>query len=259
MRPPASVRIGALEMSAAEPAVVVALTGPDDSALDRQADAALAVGADLIEWRADLWDRHGEVAFDVLAHRAAALRDRIRPVPLLLTMRTRAEGGEADDEVDLAALVAAALDADACDAVDVEIARPTAAAAMAVARQAELPVIASFHAVDGPLDEPQIISRLEHMEQAGAQVAKIALAARTAADEAALLHATAVRALTARIPLLTIAMGEQGVASRLLGHRYGSCATFALATQDAAPSAPGQVPLERVRSARALLGGPEGG
>ena len=42
------------------------------------------------------------------------------------------------------------------------------------------------------------------------------------------------------VRLITMAMGDLGVLSRVLGHLYGSAATFAALTD---ASAPGQLPL----------------
>jgi 3-dehydroquinate dehydratase-1 len=67
---------------------------------------------------------------------------------------------------------------------------------------------------------------------------------RSARDVDALLAATADADRSLAIPLVSMAMGEMGVASRVIGFRYGSRITWASA---GAASAPGQSPLTELR------------
>ena len=55
---------------------------------------------------------------------------------------------------------------------------------------------------------------------------------------------------TVQIPIVTMSMGLKGAVSRLAGGLFGSDITFANGMQ---ASAPGQIPIEGLRTAMALL------
>src|SRR5699024_12226292 len=99
-----------------------------------------------------------------------------------------------------------------------------------------------------PVEE--IVGRLEAMQVAGADVAKIAVMPQSAADVVTLIDATQRRHRESAIPLITMSMGTLGALTRIGGGTFGSAATFA--TLGAAP-APGQLPAAGVRAALDLL------
>jgi 3-dehydroquinate dehydratase/shikimate dehydrogenase len=91
------------------------------------------------------------------------------------------------------------------------------------------------------------------MAALGADVVKIAVTARSIADLGRLFEFASRRAGASGPPLLPIAMGPMGVASRILGGRFG--APFLFASPSAgAEAAPGQIPAavmaERFRARR---------
>ncbi|MGC5614962.1 type I 3-dehydroquinate dehydratase [Georgenia sp. Z1491] len=198
--------------------------------------------------------------------------------PLMVTYRTTAEGGSGsappEEYVRLLANLAAA---GGVDLVDVEADHPAAAEALAavgagsrtdvdrLGGPAAAPtagtdaapgaptrpaVVLSHHDFDRTPTRVEIVDRLAAMEEAGADVAKIAVMPHSSDDVLTLLGATAERAQDARVPLITMAMGDLGAPSRLVGGRYGSAATFASA---GATSAPGQLPVGDVRAVLELL------
>ncbi len=93
-----------------------------------------------------------------------------------------------------------------------------------------------------PVDE--MVRAFARAADLGADVAKLAVMPRSARDVDALLAATADADRSLAIPLVSMAMGEMGVASRVIGFRYGSRITWASA---GAASAPGQLPLTELR------------
>ena len=251
-------------LDARSPSVIVPLTGREPAALDEQAAEVLAVrdgatGApvvDLVEWRVDL---HAPVVAGggadpvVAVHTLRRLAGLLPGIPLLATFRTTAEGGGAAlDEAGYVELVAALAASGLADAVDVEYRHPRAADAIAAAHSHGTPVVASNHDFDATPAEEEIVARLAAMESAGADVAKIAVMPRSAADVLTLLAATERRYRNARIPLVTMAMGALGAVTRIGGGVFGSAATFATV---GAASAPGQLPAADVRAALELLGG----
>lgn len=232
--------------SARRPAIIVPVTGASIDEVMTEARAAVNAGADWVEWRADLFGEHHPAA---IAQAAGVLREVLGEVPLLSTVRTQAEGGHSSATGDAYVALIAAL-CEASDLVDVEALQPAASEAMQAAAAAGVPVVASNHDFDHTPSVEVLVERLTLMEESGAAVAKIAVMPRSEADVAALLHATALRFSKAQIPLLTMSMGPWGTISRVVGHVFGSVATFATV---GAVSAPGQATMIDVRAVWAAL------
>lgn len=228
------------------PSIVVPLTGSTSEELAAQVAALSGAPVDIVEWRVDLYSDLSGAAAE-LDRLAAALPE----TPLLVTVRTTAEGGAAGlDDDEYASLVTELASAGTADAVDVEYRRPRAADVIAAARSAGTPVVASNHDFDATPDADEIVARLAAMETAGADVAKIAVMPRSAADVVTLLDATERRHRTAENPLITMSMGALGAVTRIGGGAFGSAATFATVGE---ASAPGQLPAAGVRAALDLL------
>ena len=177
--------------------------------------------ADLVELRLD---------FVREPSAAAALAGRKKPV--IVTCRPRSEGGRFyGSEEERRAILGEAL-ALGAEYVDLEF---KGACADLMERTGGRRIILSHHDFAGmPAD-------LEAMAQAmlasGAEVVKLAVTAHSLRD---CLTLRAVGA-SSRAPMALIAMGEAGVASRVLASWMGSCWTYA---GDGA--APGQLPVKRM-------------
>lgn len=248
------VRLGA---GAAKIAAPLVGTTPED--LWHEAEAVATAGVDVAEWRADhLVAARGTVAPPPdVAQILAGLRARLGAIPLLVTVRTSVEGGaveisDADLTTLLIALVEGAVDEDARpDAVDVELARGTAlAAVLPRARQHGVAVVVSAHNFQATPSRDAMVAHLEAMAAAGGDVVKLAVTAQDASDVLELLAATLEASQRLDRPVITMSMGPAGVVSRLAGEVFGSALTFG---QVSAPSAPGQVEVSRLRDAVVLI------
>ena len=257
-------------------AVAVATTGADAEACLAQTRAAAAAGADVVELRADLLAGPGprtspaprfegpgrpegpgwvgdvvELAGDVV--------DEAGGAPVLLTVRTAAEGGGAglDDAAyfDLLHRLIEGLAELGADrrpaALDVEQARGGTAGLVARAHGAGLDVVVSHHDFRATPADGVMLARLRAMADAGADVAKLAVMPRGPRDVARLLGVTARAGEELDVAVATMSMGPLGAVSRLGGAVFGSVLTFA--TAGGAPSAPGQLPIDRVRAVLDLL------
>jgi 3-dehydroquinate dehydratase/shikimate dehydrogenase len=195
------------------------VTGATKQELLAARDAA-TVG-DMVELRLD-----GIRDLDV----AGALEGR--RVPAVVTCRAAWEGGRFDgSEEERRAILRRALEAGA-EFVDVE----WRAGFDDVIAQAPQRVVVSFHDFTGMpagLDD-----RVAAMRRTGAGTIKVAYAAHRLSDTLPL------RAIGEQGNAVVIGMGEPGVPSRLLAHRYGSRWTFA-----GQGVAPGQMPAVRMRDA----------
>ena len=92
-----------------------------------------------------------------------------------------------------------------------------------------------FHQTPAKAD---ITGRLKKMEEAGADICKIAVMPQSPADVLTLLDATWEACQTANHPIVTISMGKLGLISRIAGSTFGSAITFGTA---GTASAPGQL------------------
>jgi 3-dehydroquinate dehydratase/shikimate dehydrogenase len=178
---------------------------------------------------------------DIVELRLDGLRDldldrilRERGKPKLLTVRSRGQGGQArpDDRRDLlkrlAKVPAEWIDLEPGD-LDLPITRGRGRPRR----------ILSWHGLEGtPFDLVERTRRL--LAVRGADLVKVVTFAESAGD---LLR---VRDLLRAVPrgrVIAFCMGTKGVASRVLARAWGSAAMYA-PRRDAAPSAPGQVPIE---------------
>ena len=88
------------------------------------------------------------------------------------------------------------------------------------------------------------MSRMVQMQQAGADLPKLAVMPQTRTDVLELLSATAEMAdRHPETPVITMSMGALGAVSRLSGEAFGSAMTFA---NPGHASAPGQISLDVV-------------
>ncbi|WP_293878083.1 type I 3-dehydroquinate dehydratase [uncultured Brevibacterium sp.] len=221
---------------------------------------------DVLEWRVDplvsaLTAGGGDLGGKI-AEVATALRARTQ-LPLILTVRSEAEGGQCPEGAYTSAvetLIQCAGDGNDSRggnpgatgvqiALDVEVARPDSRALIEKARAQGSHVIASFH--DFSATPPDLLERMHAMEQAGASVAKIAVTPTNMDDVLSVLRVAHRAQAELAIPVIAISMGRMGAVTRLMGAEFGSCATFATGPQGA--SAPGQYSVAQVRQLAQVL------
>lgn len=201
-------------------------------------------GADCCEWRIDWYDDVFDDA--ALSATGKALSAALEGLPLLVTFRTKNEGGSRDcTAADYAALVTRLCGMGFADLVDIELFTGDEAVAQmrsAAVQQGVVTVFSNhdFHAT--PAKE-EIVARLAKMEELGADVCKIAVMPTCREDVLTLLAATMERSAVSERPLITMSMGALGTVSRLCGELTGSCLSFGSLSQ---ASAPGQVPAEQL-------------
>ena len=230
-----------MEFSPTRPRVIVPLFARDFTALRAQTAAAEASPfAELAELRLDPLPR--ESYTDALCAVRAALHK-----PLIVTIRTAAEGGEAPFTPDAyrdACL--RLLQAGGMDFLDIEWLPAAAhrAALLAAAHEKNVRVIFSEHHFDVTPATDTMTETLLAMQRAGADIAKLAVMPHTAADAARLLQATAQAADACPDGhFLTMSMGKLGEITRFCGGAFGSCATFGTLGTASAPGQPAAAAL----------------
>jgi 3-dehydroquinate dehydratase I len=144
---------------------------------------------------------------------------------------------------------------------EMENAPADVARARALTRAHGLPLVLSFHDFQKTPASEELEARFAQAHALGADVAKVAVMPQSLADVHRLLGATLQANESLPIPVISMAMGALGAVSRVCGGVFGSALTFAVG---ATASAPGQMPIEDVRTAlavlqRATLTGPNSG
>ena len=107
-------------------------------------------------------------------------------------------------------------------------------------------VVASNHDFEKTPKKNDIVERLCQMQEAGADVLKIAVMPHDTKDLLELLVATEeMNRVHAKCPVVAMSMSKVGVASRSLGEVFGSAITFGAIGE---VSAPGQVDAKSLRN-----------
>jgi 3-dehydroquinate dehydratase / shikimate dehydrogenase len=112
----------------------------------------------------------------------------------------------------------------------------------AALRQAGAALLISFHDFSRTRGLEQAADRIASFEP---DVAKVVSTAQCLADNLAVIRLLEDRSTRSKV--VAIAMGEEGLASRILGPRAGGAFTFA-SLQDGAETAPGQVSAQTLRT-----------
>ena len=235
------------------PAVCIPLVARSAEALLAEAAAAAAKGPDLLEWRVDHFEGIADTGAVVAL--AARLKRQAGGLPLLFTRRAASEGGQpvALPDDDVAALYAAVAAGGAVDLVDMEMASqaPHLETVRRSARAHGVALVLSFHDFQRTPPLQDLLARFRQAQALGADLAKIAVMPQSPADVLTLLQATCQASEALAIPVAGMAMGPLGAVSRVAGGQFGSALTFAVGQ---AASAPGQLPIDELRSALAVLG-----
>lgn len=241
-----TVQIKNITIGEGRPKICVPIVGKTAADIFAETKNILSLPVDLIEWRVDWYEDVFKT--DKVLETARMLRDILGDVPLLFTFRTSKEGGERKIcAEDYAALNIMAARSGYVDLIDVEIFTGDEIVREIIrnAHEAGVKVIASNHDFFKTPSKEEIIKRLCMMQEAGADIPKIAVMPTCRQDVLTLLSATLEMAETyADRPIITMSMAGTGVVSRLAGETFGSALTFGAAFK---ASAPGQISVQELR------------
>jgi 3-dehydroquinate dehydratase/shikimate dehydrogenase len=219
----------------------VAIQAATPAELIARAEAALA-DAKFLEFRLDALAKPAE-ALAPLKEFLAEHRD----VTAIATCRRKEHGGNfvapLAAEIDLLAKAADA----GCRIVDLEVESAEEAAPRQLAkfrahlREAGTALLVSFHDFSRTYKLEAAAERIEAFQP---DFVKVVSTARSLADNLAVLRLIEDRSLSSHF--VGIAMGEEGIVSRVLGPRAGAAFTFA-SSGDGVETAPGQVSARTLR------------
>ena len=233
------------------PKICVPIVGKTKTNILEEAKKITTLPVDVVEWRVDWFD--DVFATEKVLETAKELQEVLKDIPVLLTFRTSKEGGEKEISVnDYAALNIAAAQSGYVDLIDVEAftGDEVVKTIINAAHEAGVKVIASNHDFFKTPSENEILSILKQMEEAGADIAKIAVMPTCTEDVLTLLSATCKAKKELSCPVITMSMAKAGLISRLSGEVFGSCLTFGAAGN---VSAPGQINALKLRSVLEIL------
>ncbi|WP_333609968.1 type I 3-dehydroquinate dehydratase [Pantoea piersonii] len=237
------LQVGNLTIQQGKPAIIVSTTGNDaESALKLARQAAQTPQVQVVELRVDKLDFATHV--DKVTQLGQAMRRELKGKPLLLTLRTKEEGGSlSPDDASYIALYQQWLEAGFADLIDIEMRIGAQAVDQLVkqAHQHHVAVILSYHDFQATPDNADMLRRLTWQAAHGADILKIAVMPKTPQDVSRLTDVTWQMRQRSDKPLLTMSMGGLGAVTRMSGEVFGSNLTFGTLGE---ASAPGQLDVQ---------------
>ena len=241
------VTVRNLTIGEGKPKICVLVMGKNKAEVVEEAKKAVDSKADLIEWRADML-REGEFDEDYHNEILSEVRKVIGDLPIIYTFRTLPEGGKEIDNEKYQDLILSVANAGITDMIDVEIFSFKFKARDIIDEIhsfTDVKVIGSYHDFSGTPDTAELVYRLSVIDNCNADILKIATMPHKKKDVMRIMTATVLSYTRPNPkPIISIAMGNMGRITRLLGEFTGSSITFASIGKS---SAPGQMEITEVR------------
>ncbi|MCI1929200.1 MAG: type I 3-dehydroquinate dehydratase [Lactobacillus delbrueckii] len=247
-----TVKVRNIVLGEGLPKIAVPNVGVTEEEILASAKEIAAAKPDIMEWRIDYYEA-GIKDNEKLIATAKALRDVVGELPILVTFRTKNEGGVLElGEDEYLDLVATVVTNRLGDAVDIELFHDEERVKDLVkqAHNYNVVVIMSNHNFEKVPAKDVIEFRLKKMADLGADVPKLACMPHSADDVLTLLSATNDARKALSTPIITMAMADLGKVSRIAGQVFGSCLSFGAVGKT---SAPGQLSIEDLRNAENYL------
>ncbi|MBD5806254.1 type I 3-dehydroquinate dehydratase [Limosilactobacillus walteri] len=240
-----TVEVNGLEIGAGKPKIAVPLVEATTGALVSAAKQACQEPIDMVEWRLDFFAKiHNRAA---IIETARVLRQILEDRPLLVTLRTKNEGGNYQPTIaEYINIYRELIKSHLVDLIDIEVLQPPTAILPLVrlAHNEQVKVIMSNHDFSQTPSATVLQARIERMADLGADIAKFAVMPQSREDLLTILRVSLHHAdLTDGIPLVAIGMGQQGKIIRIGGEIFGSCISFGTVGK---ASAPGQLAVAKL-------------
>ena len=237
-----SIEIKGVIIGEGKPKVCVPIVESHDEAILNKLKEFNELEVDMIELRIDFYENiHQEDALRNLFLNIAALQIQ---KPVILTIRTAAEGGEVEiDPKDYFNVYKLAVEANAFDIYDVELALGTnmAIELRTLIHDAGKYMLMSSHNFDRTPEVDSLMQKFRSMDSLEADIMKVAVMPQ---DLLNLLSFTVqAKHEYAQKPIVTMSMSSIGLTSRLVGEQFGSAITFATVGK---ASAPGQIDYQEL-------------
>lgn len=254
------VQVGDVSIGSGKPKICASITETDRKSIIAAADILLQKRVDIIEWRIDYYSEvyHWDMVLETLQRLKMSLYGR----PLLVTFRTKAEGGCQEIETpEYRELLDNIAQSGFVDMVDVEIFKdinysdlsgePAADVKekfeelknwIAALRQ-KVTVVGSYHNFNMTPEDDDLAGRMKLIIESGVDIPKMAVMPENRMDVMRLMMFTLKMTEQTDKPLITMSMSRIGSISRIAGEAFGSAVTFGSIGQE---SAPGQLPVNKL-------------
>ena len=182
------------------PKVILPIVERTEAATLEKAAAFSTLCADCVEWRVDLFDAAADPGAVVRC--LAKLRVLLREKLLLVTLRTKEEGGSIPvSHEGYLRFLRTVLDTDCADLIDIEFftAGTDLPALVQDAHTAGVKVVCSSHDFHKTPPKAEMVSRMVAMQQAGADLPKLAVMPQSRADVLELLAGAHLEGLVERV------------------------------------------------------------
>lgn len=246
------VKVKNLKIGQGPPKICIPVVARELGDILEEAESLKTIDFDLVEWRADFYNRLEDLGDVEEALRK--LRYILQDKPIIFTFRSIGEGGQREIAKDFYfKLNRFVIERRLADIVDIELFNDEGQVrdTVEIANKNKVFIIISNHDFEKTPPKEEIISRLRKMMELGGHIGKIAVMPKCPGDVLSLLEATnIIREKYKDRPIITISMGKEGIISRLAGGVFGSDLTFASAGKI---SAPGQVSSVKLREIMELL------
>ena len=234
------------------PKIAVPNVGSTEEEILTSTKEIAAAKPDLMEWRIDYYAAGIEDTAQLI-DTGRKIRELIGELPLLVTFRTKSEGGVCQlEENRYLDLVDQIIVNRLGDAVDIELfhEEKRIESLVSEAKNYNVVVIMSNHDFEKVPAKDVIEFRLKKMANLGADVPKLACMPHNVEDVLTLLEATNEVHNEIENPIITMAMGDIGKVTRIAGQVFGSSLSFGAVGKS---SAPGQLSIEELRNAEKYL------
>lgn len=207
---------------------------------------------DVIEWRADFF--HYLHDKEQVIETLKGMVEKAKGIPFLFTIRSEKEGGESISlsESEKVSLLAELCSTQLVDAIDYELMHDVTHIQQVsqAAKRNGVTLIVSYHDFQRTPEVGRLVQLFGNAESVGADIAKIAVMPHSYDDALTLLSATIHAKKQLSIPVISMAMGEYGAFTRMIGGLFGSVMTFAVGKES---SAPGQVAIQDLNNVLSIV------
>lgn len=256
------VQVGKVSIGVGKPKICASITETDRKSIIAAADILLQKRIDIVEWRIDFYGEADQ--WEMVEGTLHRLSRTLGDTPLMVTFRTKAEGGEREiDSEEYYELLGKLATSGCVQMIDVEIFKDLPYEELAQKEKtgqlqveyeqmyrwieqlrSHVVVVGSYHNFDFTPSEEELEKRLQLIAGTGVDIPKLAVMPQDKADVLRLMSFTLRETEQRDQPLITMSMGKLGSVSRVMGEAFGSAVTFGSIGQE---SAPGQLPVNRLQ------------
>lgn len=230
------VNIGKFPLIKGSALICIPISGKNKEELYKELEALKNSEFDFAEWRIDFLEEDLADCYKFIKEKAG--------FPLLVTCRTKKEGGNGDMEASEYCKLIKEIISLKPEVVDIELSSGYGEALCREAKEKGVTTIISYHNFKYAESDAEILSIIEKMRETQADIYKLALTPLSFSETLRILNINS-KLSESDFPLLLIAMGEIGKATRILCNQSGAAFTFASAYKG---SAPGQMEASFVKN-----------